>query len=91
MKEQRGGKEGLSKRLWNEGQNWGRKLASCCCGGNRQRDMAQCVPRSQALWERNPHHHKKELQSQVCLGVPGVSKDRQIYWLQDFSEPLTQA
>lgn len=74
MNEQRGGKEGLSKRLWNGGQILGRKPASCCCGGNGQRDMAQSVPRSQALQERNPHYHKKELQSQICLGVPGVSK-----------------
>lgn len=44
--------------------------------GEMVRDMAQSVSRSQALWERNPHTHKKELQSQICLGAP-VGKQRQ--------------
>lgn len=49
MKEQKGGKEGLNERLWNGGQILGRKPASCCWGGNGQRDTAQSVPRSHTL------------------------------------------
>lgn len=73
IKEQRRGKDRIGQETARmEGESWAESRPPAVVGGNGQRDMVRCP-------ETRLHTTTKKDDSQIHLGTPGLSKDRQVY------------